>query len=316
VGLAGRRADQDLAGILVGYSVSGKLAELRLIAQNARARFQNASVQADAELGPLKQAYVAARNELTRFQSRHRIDRPTRDPAKRWTALGFLVILVSVESILNGAFFAAGDPFGWIGGIGTAIGISLVNVIFAYLLGLGPARFINYRNVLVRVFALLTTVIGLALLVALHGFAAHYRDASAAGASGVHVVTAGETLSKISHIYHKPVGEVAKANNIQTNATLKRGDRLIIPGTQIPEEHALPVALQTLMDEPWAVSSLSSGYLFGLGLLFAIGSFWKGYRFDDPYPFYGAVWRRSEMAPRRREAPVGVHAPLERLAFP
>jgi hypothetical protein len=36
--------------------------------------------------------------------------------------------------------------------------------------------------------------------------------------------------------------------------------------------------------------------LFGLGVLFTIASFWKGYRFDDPYPFYGAMWRRSEAA--------------------
>jgi hypothetical protein len=53
---------------LVGYSVSAKLAELRLVAQDARARFQNASVQADAELGPLKEAFIAARNELRAFR--------------------------------------------------------------------------------------------------------------------------------------------------------------------------------------------------------------------------------------------------------
>jgi murein DD-endopeptidase MepM/ murein hydrolase activator NlpD len=55
---------------------------------------------------------------------------------------------------------------------------------------------------------------------------------NAAGNAGVHVVAVGDTLSKISHRYHKPVNEIAKANNIQPTATLNVGDRLIIPGTQ------------------------------------------------------------------------------------
>ena len=56
--------------------------------------------------------------------------------------------------------------------------------------------------------------------------------ASPPGNGGVHVVAAGDTLSKIAHRYHKPVNEIAKANNIQPTATLNVGDRLTIPGAQ------------------------------------------------------------------------------------
>src|SRR5262245_10004233 len=55
---------------------------------------------------------------------------------------------------------------------------------------------------------------------------------NAAGNAGVHVVAVGDTLSKIAHHYHKPVNEIAKANNIQPTTTLNVGERLIIPGTQ------------------------------------------------------------------------------------
>ena len=55
---------------------------------------------------------------------------------------------------------------------------------------------------------------------------------SQVGNPGVHVVAAGETLSKISRLYGKPVGEIAKANNIQATAPLKIGDRLVIPGVR------------------------------------------------------------------------------------
>jgi murein DD-endopeptidase MepM/ murein hydrolase activator NlpD len=54
--------------------------------------------------------------------------------------------------------------------------------------------------------------------------------ATSLGSAGVHVVAAGETLSKVSRIYGKPVTEIAKANNMDVNARLNVGDRLIIPG--------------------------------------------------------------------------------------
>ena len=72
---------------------------------------------------------------------------------------------------------------------------------------------------------------------ATHPAAAAHRPASApamsqAGHPGVHVVVAGETLSKISRLYGKPVGEIAKANNLPLAAKLTVGDRLIIPGVR------------------------------------------------------------------------------------
>ena len=61
---------------------------------------------------------------------------------------------------------------------------------------------------------------------------------TAGGHSAVHVVAAGDTLSKVSHRYHKSVNEIAKANNIQPTATLNVGERLIIPGVQTSEVKA------------------------------------------------------------------------------
>jgi murein DD-endopeptidase MepM/ murein hydrolase activator NlpD len=57
--------------------------------------------------------------------------------------------------------------------------------------------------------------------------------ASPAGNPGVHVVAPGETLSKISRLYGKPVSEIAKANNIQAAGRLNVGDRLVIPGVRV-----------------------------------------------------------------------------------
>ena len=67
--------------------------------------------------------------------------------------------------------------------------------------------------------------------------------ASPAGNGSVHVVAAGDTLSKIAHRYHKSVNEIAKANNIQPTATLNVGDRVTIPGAQAsPAKTSAPAA--------------------------------------------------------------------------
>jgi len=229
---------------LIGFSVSSKLAELRLIADDTKARFLNANVQAEAELGALKESYIGARDEFRRFKSNHRLERPARDVKRRGMTIGLLIFLIAVESLLNGLFFKSSSDYGLIGGVGTAVGISAVNIIFAFLVGLVPIRFINYRNKLVQFLAVLATVIATAGLLLLHAFAAHYRDALAA----------------------------------------------------VPEDRALAEAVRTLFSDPFVINSLASGYLFGLGILFAIGSIWKGSRYDDPYPFYGAVWRRADSA--------------------
>ena len=67
--------------------------------------------------------------------------------------------------------------------------------------------------------------------------------ASPAGNGSVHVVAAGDTLSKIAHRYHKSVNEIAKANNIQPTATLNVGDHVTIPGAQAsPAKTSAPAA--------------------------------------------------------------------------
>jgi murein DD-endopeptidase MepM/ murein hydrolase activator NlpD len=56
---------------------------------------------------------------------------------------------------------------------------------------------------------------------------------SRAGSPFVHVVTSGETLSRIARAYGKPASEIAKANNLSVSARLNVGDRLVIPGLRM-----------------------------------------------------------------------------------
>jgi murein DD-endopeptidase MepM/ murein hydrolase activator NlpD len=51
--------------------------------------------------------------------------------------------------------------------------------------------------------------------------------------SGVHVVTPGDTLTRIAHQYGKSVAEIAKANNIPSYGKITVGDRIVIPGARV-----------------------------------------------------------------------------------
>ena len=167
------------AARLIAVSVQTEFATLDLLAQNALTKLGNAHHRAEAELGPLSEAYISSRQELDEFRRRHRLKRSARNPSRRWTTAGLLVVIIGIESTLNGIFFAKGAQFGLLGGIGTAIGISFANVVVSFAIGLFPMRWINHRNYILKLLGLLLTILGFCAIVGVHGFAAHFRDATA-----------------------------------------------------------------------------------------------------------------------------------------
>lgn len=51
-------------------------------------------------------------------------------------------------------------------------------------------------------------------------------------------------------------------------------------------------ALVTLKADPFGVADLKSWLMLGMGLAFSVMSAYDGWKFDEPYPGYGARWRR------------------------
>jgi murein DD-endopeptidase MepM/ murein hydrolase activator NlpD len=71
----------------------------------------------------------------------------------------------------------------------------------------------------------------------------------------VHVVAPGETLMALSRKYHKPLGAIAKANNIEPHTMVKVGDRIVIPGIgpqAAVKPSAAPAALAQAPKSPFA----------------------------------------------------------------
>ena len=229
---------------LAQLNAASEMAQLRVAASLAIVKFRQRKQEARGDLARLRNAYVGARDELRDFRIKHARIHPARNPSGRWTTIGLLIVMIALESVMNGLFFAKGSERGLIGGVGTAFGISFVNVLFCFFLGLVPARFVNWRGWGVRVLAGLVTLSGLAVMLFIHLFAGHLRDATAATS----------------------------------------------------EAQAYGIAVAKVLTQPWQLADMSSWYLFGLGTLFGLISFWKGYRHDDPYPYYGDTFRREHDA--------------------
>lgn len=165
---------------LAGYSIESEFTRLQLRAKDTITNLRAINHQAEANLGPLREHYLATRSELRDFKNKHKLTRPSRAPSSRWTSFGLLFVLLAVESALNGMFFAKGSDYGLVGGIGTAIGISLVNVSFAFVLGLWPARWMRHSNLAIKFIGAVSLLSGIALITGVHAFAAHLREATTA----------------------------------------------------------------------------------------------------------------------------------------
>ncbi len=77
------------------------------------------------------------------------------------------------------------------------------------------------------------------------------------GSQHVHVVSPGETLMALSRKYHKPLGAIAKANNIEPHTMVKVGDRIAIPGVA-PQAAAKPPAPASLTQAPTPAPKVAS----------------------------------------------------------
>jgi LysM repeat protein len=82
-----------------------------------------------------------------------------------------------------------------------------------------------------------------------HGAGAHMAASAPTrpARAGVHVVVAGDTLSSLAQLYHRPHAAIAKANGIAPNTKIRIGQRLIIPGARpsiagVPAQQTPPVA--------------------------------------------------------------------------
>jgi hypothetical protein len=97
-------------------------------------------------------------------------------PNETLSHLSIILILILVETVFNGIFFAQGSQLGLIGGMVEAVGLSLVNISFAAVLGVLAVKEILHINRNRRFAGISFSIMILLTLVAFNAFIAHYRE--------------------------------------------------------------------------------------------------------------------------------------------
>ena len=158
----------------------------------------NESLQADQEferkasseltinmalLNDLSSEVRSRKSELEKFKNTHSIDRlPNMPTGKQRTYIFVLaVVFILFEGVVNAFFFSMGLNSGLIGGFFQAALAAATNVVLLFLIGHLFARYIFHRNLMLNIFGLFSSAVGLAISFGIGLAVAHYRDALVQG---------------------------------------------------------------------------------------------------------------------------------------
>jgi hypothetical protein len=123
-----------------------RITELEQIAATAQSQLQT-RVHVGLDWLEQRQEYLrATRNEYEAFKKTHNLQRPSRHPRSHAWHIAILILLLLIETSLNGKFMAVGDELGYLGGIIQALVISLINLSVGFMVGLVLVRQWAHRN--------------------------------------------------------------------------------------------------------------------------------------------------------------------------
>lgn len=150
-----------------------------------------AAGSAKGDFGKLVQTWQsgieAARERLydtyrwrARFREINRLEWPAKDFEGWIKVFAVAIILIVIEAAINAYLFSQGNEFGLLGGLLAAIIVSVVNVGCSAMLGY-MARYINRRNLILKLGGLLTVLAWLAFAITISLGVAHFRDGLESG---------------------------------------------------------------------------------------------------------------------------------------
>ena len=110
------------------------------------------------------------------FKEKNNIEGPPQTSKDLWLTVGLVLIMLVLETFINGIFFAEGSPMGLLGGMGLAVSISIVNVGSSMIFG-SFARFKNINRLLAKLWGWILIIAFIIIAISLNLSVAHLRDA-------------------------------------------------------------------------------------------------------------------------------------------
>jgi hypothetical protein len=150
--------------------------EAEFVAGTAKSDFLAAVKVWKARMATPRTRVTEAYQGLHAYRRRHHLERPAHEPQSmlKWAAIA--LVLVVVESVLNAGLFAEASALGLVGGVLTALLISVINVACGSLAAYF-GRNVNHVNWFRKLLGLGAVLAGIACAGAFNLAVAHFRDA-------------------------------------------------------------------------------------------------------------------------------------------
>lgn len=157
--------------------LEGLIAEAAAAGDAASADFR-ARVHDGADvLFQLRRDVVLIDDEIEDFKRMHGLRRMAHYPRSHTLRWGIILVLLLVESVLNGTFLARGHELGLTGGVAEALAIAILNIGAGLWVGWKAAPNMMHKNPARKMIGVFLTLSYLALVIGFNLGVAHYRDA-------------------------------------------------------------------------------------------------------------------------------------------
>jgi len=177
---------------LTSLDLENEAANISGAAQRASSEFVVKVDEGKSVLFTLWRNVCLVENQWNDFRKKHGLQYPADYPISRLWNFAIIILILTIESVLNGSFLARGLETGYIGGIIQAFVIAAINVFFGVFLGDSIVRHLFHRNLILRALAIVELPVSCGCAVFFNLIVGHYRDALG-GADPMH---ASETALK------------------------------------------------------------------------------------------------------------------------
>lgn len=166
----------------------GHFSQIEMTNHSSVEDFQADVTKGKDELFIRRKDLKATDEELDDFRRRNGLERRiarVKGGVETSLKILILIVLLFLESAMNGIYLAKGNDSGLVGGIGYAFGFACINVMGTFLLAMFGIRQLNRRSFAFKMIGFLSIIAWLALAVVLNLAMAHYREISATAVENV-----------------------------------------------------------------------------------------------------------------------------------
>lgn len=159
----------------------GQFGMIRQANYSSLADFKAEVTIGEDELHGLRRDLQVAEDELEGFKEKHGLRRAAKvsSTASLWFKASIIVLLLLIETWLNGIFLAQGNAQGLVGGVTEAVAFAALNIGSALLLAIFCVRFLVHRSWFFKFLGFAGLVLYIMLAGVINLALAHFRELSA-----------------------------------------------------------------------------------------------------------------------------------------